>query len=400
MTNDLLKNKNLLVIPDRYNNFVKDPVNITSSYFNQVFVLVRHNPITEISNVLPINYLKPFRKKTLINLSGKPENVTVTLTSLWYAPTDSQYKRLGDKHFKSVDTTIKKKKIEFDLIHSHFTWSMGYVGARLKEKYDVPFIVTAHGYDIYDLPFRDEEWRKRIEYVLNSANYVITVSNSNLECIKKLDVKTPVKVIPNGFRPNLFYPKNLEECKKILELPSGKKIILTVGNLVEIKGHKYLIGAMNEVVKHRKDVLCIMVGSGKSKNELEKQIKKLKLEDHVKLVGGRPHDEIPIWMNAADLFVLPSLNEGNPTVMFECLGCGKPFIGTKVGGEPEVITSEDYGYLTEPANPDELAEKILIALNKEWDCDKIREYAEQFTWENIIEEIVAIYEGVENGKYG
>ena len=398
MMNDLLKNKNLLVIPDRYNNFVKDPVNIISSYFNQVFVLVRHNPITEISNVLPINYLKPFRKKTLINLSGKPENVTVTLTSLWYAPTDSQYKRLGDKHFKSVNTTIKKKKIEFDLIHSHFTWSMGYVGARLKEKYNVPFIVTAHGYDIYDLPFRDEKWRERIEYVLNSANYVITVSNSNLECIKKLDVKTPVKVIPNGFRPDLFYPKNSEECKKILELPSDKKAILTVGNLVEIKGHKYLIEAMNEVVKHRKDVLCIIVGSGKLKNKLEKQIKKLKLEDHVKLVGGKTHDEIPIWMNAADLFVLPSLRESFGVVQIEAMACGKPVVVTYNGGSEEIITSGDYGLLVKPANPEELAEKILIGLDREWDYEKIAEYAKQFTWENAAKNILEVYKTVLNWR--
>ena len=394
--NYLLKNKNLLVIPDRYNNFVKDPVNITSSYFNQVFVLVRHNPITEISNVLPVNYLKPFRKKTLINLSSKPENVTVTLTSLWYAPTDSQYKRLGDKHFKSVDTTIKKKKIEFDLIHSHFTWSMGYVGARLKEKYNVPFIITAHGYDIYDLPFRDEEWSERIEYVLNSADYVITVSNSNLECIKKLDVKTPVKVIPNGFRPDLFYPKNSEECKKILQLPSDKETILTVGNLVEIKGHKYLIEAMNEVVKHRKDVLCIIVGSGKLKNKLEKQIKKLKLEDHVKLVGGKPHDEIPIWMNAADLFVLPSLRESFGVVQIEAMACGKPVVATYNGGSEEIITSGDYGLLVKPANPEELAEKILIGLDREWDYEKIFEYAKQFTWENAAKNILEVYKTVLN----
>ena len=402
MTNDLLKNKNLLVIPDRYNNFVKDPVNIISSYFNQVFVLVRHNPITEISNVLPINYLKPFRKKTLINLSGKPENVTVTLTSLWYAPTDSQYKRLGDKHFKSVNTTIKKKKIEFDLIHSHFTWSMGYVGARLKEKYNVPFIVTAHGYDIYDLPFRDEKWRERIEYVLNSANYVITVSNSNLECIKKLDVKTPVKVIPNGFRPDLFYPKNSEECKKILELPSDKKAILTVGNLVEIKGHKYLIEAMNEVVKHRKDVLCIIVGSGKLKNKLEKQIKKLKLEDHVKLVGGKTHDEIPIWMNAADLFVLPSLRESFGVVQIEAMACGKPVVASNVGGIPFVVEEGKTGLLFESGNVEDLADKIMTILENEELREKMgeagRERAKEFTWDKIAERTVEVYKEILKGK--
>jgi glycosyltransferase involved in cell wall biosynthesis len=72
--------------------------------------------------------------------------------------------------------------------------------------------------------------------------------------------------------------------------------------------------------------------------------------------------------------------------MFECLGCGKPFIGPKVGGEPEIITSED-----EPANPEELAEKILIALDKEWDSEKIREYAERFRWGDIAEEIATVY---------
>ena len=76
-------------------------------------------------------------------------------------------------------------------------------------------------------------------------------------------------------------------------------------------------------------------------------------------------------MNACDLFVLPSLNEGNPTVMFEALGCGKPFVGTKVGGVPEVIASDDYGLLVEPADPEDLAEKILVALDREWDREAI-----------------------------
>ena len=79
------------------------------------------------------------------------------------------------------------------------------------------------------------------------------------------------------------------------------------------------------------------------------------------------------------------------TVMFECLRCGKPFIGTKVGGMPEIITSEDYGLLCEPANPEERAEKILIALDKEWDSKKILKYAERFGWENIAKEIIVMY---------
>ena len=384
------KNK-LLVTSHSYNSFQKDQIESLSSYLDCVYVLVRYNPIAEISRYIPVPALDNFKLDSKIDITNKPSNVNVYPTPILYAPIDSQYKKLGEKHFKVVEKLIKKNDITFDFIHSHFVWSAGYVGAKLKEKYNVPSVVTAHGHDIYDYPFRDREWKEKIEYVLNAADYVITVSDSNLECIKKLNVKTPVKVIPNGFSSDLFHQRDLEKCRKVLDAPLDKKIVLSVGHLFEVKGHKYLIEAMREVVKHRKDVLCIIVGEGKLKNKLEKQIKKAGLENYVKLADGRPHNEIPIWLNACDVFVLPSLNEGNPTVMFEAFGCGKPFVGTKVGGIPEIITSDDYGLLAEPANPKELAEKILTALDKEWDNEKIRYYAERFTWENIVEEILDVY---------
>jgi len=67
-------------------------------------------------------------------------------------------------------------------------------------------------------------------------------------------------------------------------------------------------------------------------------------------------------------------------------------VGTRVGGVPEVISSDDYGLLVEPADPGDLAEKILVALDREWDREKILAYAERYTWENIAKEIVAIYQ--------
>jgi glycosyltransferase involved in cell wall biosynthesis len=85
--------------------------------------------------------------------------------------------------------------------------------------------------------------------------------------------------------------------------------------------------------------------------------------------------------------------------MFECLGCGTPFIGTKVGGVPEIITSEDYGFLVDPANPEELAKQILTALGKEWDSNKILTYSRRFTWENITEDILAVYTKAEAHAY-
>lgn len=388
------KAKNLLVISHSYSSFVKDQVEALSKYFNHIYVLVRHNPIVDISEYVPINYLKPFKLSSIIDLNNKPDNISVITTNIIYFPALSQYKKLGERHFKVVDKIVWKKDIRFDLIHAHFTWTAGYVGAKLKEEFGVPFIVTGHGHDIYDLPFKDNEWKKKIEYVLNTTNYVITVSNNNLKCIRKLDVTTPVKIIPNGFKSNLFYPLEITFCRKNLGIPSDKMIILAVGNLLPIKGHQYLLEAINIISKYRKDILCFIVGNGVLKNKLQIQIEKLKLNSYIKLIGEKPHNEIPIWMNACDIFVLPSLGEGNPTVMFECLGCGKPFVGTKVGGIPEVINSEDYGLLCEPADSNDLAEKILIAVKKEWDTEKIIKYADQFTWEKIAPKVVNVYKNI------
>ena len=79
-------------------------------------------------------------------------------------------------------------------------------------------------------------------------------------------------------------------------------------------------------------------------------------------------------------------------------GMWQPFIGTKVGGIPEIITSEDYGLLIEPKNSKDLATKIKIALEKKWDYEKIRKYGEQYTWENIGSDVIDIYKTLLEGK--
>jgi glycosyltransferase involved in cell wall biosynthesis len=77
--------------------------------------------------------------------------------------------------------------------------------------------------------------------------------------------------------------------------------------------------------------------------------------------------------------------------MFESIGCGKPFIGTNVGGIPEVIGSDRYGLLTEPGDPQGLARNILVALDRQWDRAAILDYSKLYTWEAIAQDILAIY---------
>lgn len=392
-------NNNLLIIGNTYRAILKDVTEAYSNHFDNIYFLVRYNPFTEIYNMIPINcrlknYLKPITKNSLIDLSNKQKNIEVIPTPIFYLPTDSSYKNLGEKHFKVAERTIKNNNVKFDLIHSHFLWSAGYVGAKLKEKYNVPFVVTAHGYDIYDLPFRDDDWKKKIEYVLNAADYIITVSESNLKCIGQLDIKVPIKVIPNGFNKKLFYPRDSINCRDVLNLPQDKKIILTAGSLIEIKGHKYLVDAIGEVIKHRKDVICIIIGDGELENKLQKQIRKAGLQNYIMLTGGKPHNEIPIWMNACNVFVLPSLKESFGVVQIEAMACGKPIVSTKNGGSEEIISNECLGYLIEPENSNELALGLLAAINKEWNVEKIVEHTKRYDWDIIVNDIIDIYKKI------
>ncbi|BBL66263.1 Glycosyl transferase, group 1 [Methanosarcina mazei TMA] len=385
-----MKNKNLLILtnnfPDKYDKytqeiFVKEQVKLLKDYFKNVYV------------ISPVAYGVDYLRKTTYE-NYKFDNVYVFFPKYFNFPLFYFYFRncwsyLGDRETFKL---INKMNLNFDLIHAHFTWPSGVIATRLKKKLKTPLVITEH---ISSGKLKATIFKKDSLYIktFSESNAIIRVNNKDISLFHKIDIPSnKVFSVPNGYDSNKFSVLNMEDCRIKLELPTDKKIILNVGNLYgEVKGHKYLIEAMNEVIKHRKDVLCIIVGSGILHHKLKNQIESLGLSDYIKLAGGKPYYEIPIWMNACDVFVLPSLNEGNPTVMFECLGCGKPFVGTKVGGIPEIIVSNDYGLLCDPAKPKELAENILLALDKNWNKKKILNYAEQYRWENIAEQIQQIY---------
>ncbi|WP_230628771.1 MULTISPECIES: glycosyltransferase [Methanosarcina] len=238
-----------------------------------------------------------------------------------------------------------------------------------------------------------KKYKPFFNFVLKNVDTMILVSNKQKDIISKTfpQYSNKLVVIPNGYDSAFFFPRDTDECRAMLGVPVNKKVIFNISNLIDIKGHKYLIEAIGNIAKTRSDIYCIIAGKGYLLETLEQQIKDFKLEDYIKLVGWIPDDEIPIYINTSDFFVLPSLGEGNPIVMFEAIGCGKPFIGTKVGGVPEIIASEDYGLLCEPASSEALEKTIMLALNKNWDTFKIKEYAESFTWKNIAKTTKSIY---------
>ncbi|GAG89631.1 unnamed protein product, partial [marine sediment metagenome] len=147
----------ILFLTPRYNTFVKGPVDATAKYFESITVLVKHNYLSEISSYLPsfgyIRNIKKYTRNNLLDLKGKPENVDVRLVSLLYFVPDGKNKNLGNKIAKKAEKLIKEKDIKFDLVHAHFTYPYGYAGIKLGEKFDIPVVISAHGYDVYDLPY-------------------------------------------------------------------------------------------------------------------------------------------------------------------------------------------------------------------------------------------------------
>jgi len=387
-----LKESNILYIVHNYTAFQKDPIEEAAKYFKKVYVLVRYKPLSRIAQYIPIKWLKKYQDSLIIDTKNIPNNVEVIRTPVWYLPFGSFYKMLGESHFRAVERVIKKRNIRFDLIHSHFIWSSGYVGMKLKEKYHVPLLVTGHGYDVYQLPFKDEWWGSRTTLTLNSANVVITVSETNKTHLMKLGIDpSKIQVLINGYDSKKFYSIEKNRSRKLLGIESDKEIFLTIGNLEIVKGHEYLIKAINFIVNEFPDIHLYVIGSGRLYANTKELIKSLGLEKNISLLGFIRHEELNEWINACDVFVLPSLDEGSPTVMFEALGCGKPIVSTKVGGVPEIINSSDYGLLVEKGNVEELASALKRSLGKSWDYTGIQRFGKQFAIKNTVNKSIRLY---------
>ena len=300
------------------------------------------------------------------------------------------YQRTFGLFFKSI-----KRREEYDIIHIQasggmFSFISAITGTFVTKLLNKKLVITFHYSKTQDFVTNH---KFSFTFVLNYSDKLILVSHKQKEAFTSIfgKMSEKINVIPNGYNRPLYHFIDKDKCRGILKIPINKKIIFNISNLIESKGHKYLLLAISNVITSHNNFSCYIAGKGYLKETLNAVVTDLQLQDYVTFLGWIPDDQIPLWMNAADLFVLPSLNEGNPIVMFEALGCGTPVIGTKVGGIPEIINSDTYGLLVEPGNSCDLAEKVIIGLDKVWKRGEISRYAKQFTWENIANEIVNIY---------
>lgn len=379
-----MKDQALLILAPSYPNedgsfingiFVKNQVAEIKQYFKKVMVIA---PVLRSFGRL---------KKDRLCKDYSYDNVEVYYPRCFYIPILWLSKIVIDNRLQAVERCIERHHLQFDLIHAHFAWPSGYIGVRLKEKYRKPIITTLHeNGDRFDREIEMDH--PLINTARSGADALIRVNRKDVPVLKHYN--ECVYSIPNGFS-TAFHPIYTAVARERLGLTEDAQIIFTLGGLIKRKGFNYLIDAMKQVCDHRNDVFCFIGGTGPERENLKRQIDRLNLGEQVKLLGSVPSESLPLWMNAANLFVLPSLSESFGVVQIEALACGKPVVSARNRGSEEVITSDEYGLLAEPANSEDLAEKILVALDREWDQDVIVRYADRYTWENVVKKIIDVY---------
>jgi glycosyltransferase involved in cell wall biosynthesis len=387
-----MKSKNILFITHTYTTFQKSQIESIAKYFNEVFVLVRYKPVAEISRFLPIRYLRSHSIDASINLKNKPDNVHIYPVPIFYFPWNRSYLKLGDRLYQKIKKIINKNSLKFDLIHAHYIWTSGYVATKLKEVYKTPVVITNHStLQLTDYLKRNSTWQQKISDTVLNTDHIFVVNHFMKEKVHEIDEKSHVDVIPVGYDHEIFFPMAQEKARDRLSLPLGVPLVINISRLDDNKNLELFIKGCGEILKEYHNLHSLIIGEGTNFNKLQKLINDLGLEDNIKLLGMVHHQEINTWINASDFVALTSFSEGSPTVMYETLACGKPFLGSAVGGIPEIINHDDYGFVFDPYNLSDFVEKTKKMIEKKWDHEKILAYGSQFSQNKISEAILTVY---------
>lgn len=287
----------------------------------------------------------------------------------------------------------------FDIIDAHYVYPDGFAAILLGDFFHKPVVLSARGTDINVYP-RFKIVRKIMKYALKRSSAIISVSSSLRDImVNRLEVSPEkIRVIPNGIDPNIFCYRDKAEAKKKMGIFGKTKMVVSVGSLIESKGHHILIDAISLLRKSNElSFYTYIIGEGEYRAFLESKIRQLGLEKEVSLIGQIPNTELSDWYNATDLFFLGSSREGWPNVISEALACGSPVVGTKINGIQEIIPSEDYGILTE-RNAEDFAYGLSKALAKKWDYQEIYEYGQSRTWKSVASEVYNVFSDVLDQK--
>lgn len=311
--------------------------------------------------------------------------------------------RNGDAMLWSIARPLRRirERWPFDVIHAHMLvpdgWAAAHVGAALR----VPVVATAHRADVLDVPARGPRSRAQVARAVEEIDQVCAVSAAIGAAAEQLATpRRPVAIVPNGADTRAFRPRPAADARARLGLPAEGPIVSYVGKLVPRKGVDTLVEAMGLLARRPQGApLLVAAGIGEMRDGLERQAAELGVADRIRFAGKVAHDDVGWWMAAGDVFVLPSLSEGLPTVVCEAMNCGRPVVATAVDGTPEIVRDGTTGLLVPPGDAPALAAALARllddpALARRMGEEALRIGQAEYTWEANARRMTGIYEAL------
>ncbi len=321
--------------------------------------------------------------------------------------------RFGSRLIKDA----KRSGEHFERTIAFFGVPCGVVAMWFKWRFGIPYVVSLRGSDV---PGYSEKYGG-LMYALLKVPILLTwkcalsvVPNSRglMELARKSDPKRRFEIIPNGVDTEEFRPDPAREHDGIFR-------ILVVGRLTPRKGYRFLIRAMGILNKRSfdyaqddrvrepgmtnedksgmtdgKNIELWLVGDGEERPALEALAKEAGVSARVRFFGAVPHAELPRYYGLADVFCLPSLNEGMSNTVLEAIAAGLPIVATVTGGTEELVTDGENGYFVKQESPEDLAEKLSALLSDESLRRRMgeasRKYAVSMNWKAVAERFLEI----------
>jgi len=311
-----------------------------------------------------------------------------------------------------------KKQHSLVHLHSAFTWTTVFASVSIKK---TPVLVQCYEERPLLQLFLETPERVRYNYL---ASYLLKVFfferalKKRVDCFLVLNKLTEIyfsrlvgaeKVHLSPMRIDFSVYRRIDKnrARDDLGLDSSKKYVLCVAGMVERKGLDYLIQSMPPIRERLPDTELLLVGEGYYKKHLQLLAQKLHIPDKIHFIPAGdaetrvPDEELALYYNAADVFVLPSLTEALGVVGIEAMACGTPFIGTNVEGIPSLVEQFEAGVLIPPRDSNAIASAVINVLEDGATFSANRERAKNyFDWHSVAKKNIDVYDALFDKYYG
>jgi glycosyltransferase involved in cell wall biosynthesis len=248
---------------------------------------------------------------------------------------------------------------KIDLVHAHAPLPCGHAAMLLNAELGLPYVVSVHGLDAFSteqVKGRAGEWCRRVsQRVYHCSRRVICISEWVREQVLGGTGRScRTSVVYNGVDPEIFSPGS--------ETSFPGPVVLSVGNLIAIKGHDLLIRAVASLIAEFPALTLEIIGDGQERSRLLALARQLQISDCVHVLGRQSRHQVAAAMRRCTVFALPSRYEGLGCVYLEAMAAGKPVIGCRGQGIAEIIQHGSNGFLVGPDNENEFTLALAMLL--------------------------------------